>query len=504
MSQQTFPDPAQTSTTSADVVLIGGGIMSVTLGALIRQLEPTWRIHLYERLEDLALESSGPWNNAGTGHAALCELNYTPQRPDGSVDITKAVKISDEFQLSREFWNFLMDTGKLPAQDAFLAATPHMTFVHGKDNVAYLKARYDALAAHPHFFDLEFSQDPAVITQWAPLLTLDRYGDEPIAATRAAHGTDVNFGRLTTALGEYLGQAGVEIHTNHEVTGLRQRQDKTWDVQVKNLGWNATDRRSTVNAKFVFVGAGGAALSLLQKARLPEIKGYGGFPISGVFLRTTNPRLVAQHKAKVYGKASVGSPPMSVPHLDTRVVDGQESLLFGPYAGFSTKFLKSGSYLDLFKSIRPHNLWTMISVALDNMSLTKYLMTEVTKTKLAKFRTLKQFMPSADPKDWEFITAGQRVQVMKTKPGSKSGVLEFGTELVTAQDGSIAGLLGASPGASTAVAAMLTLLKDCYPQHFDTWQARLETILPSLSVSNADSLLLDFQTLGAGKGHEQY
>lgn len=489
---------------NVDVVLIGGGVMSVTLGALLQELEPSWTIHLYERLDNLALESSGPWNNAGTGHAALCELNYTPQRADGSVDITKAVKISDEFQQSREFWNHLIDTGKIPAQDAFLAATPHMTFVHGQENVEYLRARHQALTASSNFTDLEFSTNPEVISRWAPLLTLDRYGDEPIAATRAAHGTDVNFGRLTRSMADYLEKSGVQIHTNHEVTNLKQRGDKSWDLKVVNRGWNATSPTSKINAKFVFVGAGGAALPILQKAGIPEIKGYGGFPISGVFLRTTNPELVAMHQAKVYGKASVGSPPMSVPHLDTRVVDGQTSLLFGPYAGFSTKFLKSGSYLDLFKSIRPHNIWTMISVALDNMSLTKYLMTEVTKSPLAKFRALKEFMPSADPKDWEFITAGQRVQVMKTKEGSRGGVLEFGTELVSSADGSIAGLLGASPGASTAVSAMIKLLNDCFPQHSQQWDRKLQSIMPSMSVDRADELLAELQSIGAGRGNEQF
>ncbi len=498
-------DVARANTTQTkDVVLIGGGIMSVTLGALIKELEPTWSISLYERLDDLALESSGPWNNAGTGHAALCELNYTPQAPDGSVNIDKAVKISEEFQQSREFWNFLIDTGKIPAQDAFLSTTPHMTFVHGQANVDYLRARHAALVASSHFLDLEFSEDPAAISQWAPLLTLDRYTDEPIAATRAAHGTDVNFGRLTHDLATHLDRSGVDIFTSHEVKNLAQKKDGTWNVTVRNRGWNAPVREHTVNARFVFVGAGGAALPLLQKSGIPEIKGYGGFPISGVFLRTTNPEIVANHQAKVYGKASVGSPPMSVPHLDTRVVDGQASLLFGPYAGFSTKFLKSGSYLDLFKSIRPGNIWTMLSVAKDNMDLTKYLMTEVTKSKLAKFRTLKAFMPSADPKDWEFITAGQRVQVMKTKEGSRGGVLEFGTELVTAADGTIGGLLGASPGASTAVSAMIGLLQQCFPQDFALWERRLATMMPSLSVAHADELFAQMQTVGAGRGHEQF
>ncbi|WP_435300609.1 malate dehydrogenase (quinone) [Timonella sp. A28] len=456
--------------------------MSATLGALLRQLEPTWKIALFERLDDVALESSNPWNNAGTGHAALCELNYTPQMPDGSINISKAVKINEQFQLSREFWNHLIESDLMPHQDEFLSATPHMTFVHGRENVDYLRRRWEALTQDPNFADLEFSQDPEVIGQWAPLLTLDRHGDEPIAATRAVDGTDVNFGRLTKNLTNYLAAHDVELHLQHEVTRLKQNRDGSWRINVANKHWNAPVVKRTVQAKFVFVGAGGGALPLLQKAGIPEIKGYGGFPISGVFMRTTNPDIVAQHNAKVYGKASVGSPPMSVPHLDTRVVDGQTSLLFGPYAGFSTKFLKTGSYIDLIKSIRPGNILTMLSVAKDNWDLTRYLMQEVTKTDLSKFRSLKEFMPTANPADWEFITAGQRVQVMKTKPGSRGGVLEFGTELVAAKDGSIAGLLGASPGASTAVAAMITLLETCFPEHVDNWKPQLKVMMPSLSV----------------------
>lgn len=469
-----------------DVVLVGGGIMSVTLGALLRKLQPSWKIRLYESLNDVALESSNPWNNAGTGHAALCELNYTPELSDGSINITKALNINDQYQLSREFWNHLIENGDLPSQDAFLAATPHMTFVWGAENVDYLRRRHEALTANKNFAGMEFTTDPEVIAQWAPLLMTDRYGDEPLAATRTTAGTDVNFGRLTVSLADFLKESGVEIKLQHRVTKLKKQKNGTWNVSVKNKTWNATEPKHTINARFVFVGAGGGALPLLQKSGIPEIKGYGGFPISGLFMRTTNPELVAQHNAKVYGKASVGSPPMSVPHLDTRVVDGEASLLFGPYAGFSTKFLKTGSVLDLFTSIRPSNILTMLSVAKDNWDLTTYLVREVTTPKSGKFRSLREFMPTADPKDWEFITAGQRVQVMKTKPGSRAGVLEFGTEIINSADGSIAGLLGASPGASTAVAAMVQLMERCFPQEFPTWSAQLSHMMPSLSGTPED------------------
>ncbi|KQT97811.1 malate:quinone oxidoreductase [Sanguibacter sp. Leaf3] len=473
-------DSTATPSTPVDVVLVGGGIMSATLGSIIRLVEPTWSIRIYERLDAVAQESSNAWNNAGTGHAALCELNYTPEKADGSIDITKAVAINEQFQTSREFWQHLVSADLLPEPEGFIASTPHMTFVRGAANVDYLRRRHAALVVHPLFSDLEFTDDPAVVGEWAPLLVAERSADEPIAATRSTSGTDVNFGALTRKLTDYLESTGAELHLQHEITSLRQRKDGTWRLKVADRTWNAAERRSTVDAKFVFIGAGGGALPLLQKAGIPEAKGYGGFPISGLFLRTTNPELVAQHQAKVYGKADVGSPPMSVPHLDTRVVDGETSLLFGPYAGFSTKFLKKGSLLDLFLSIRPSNIVTMLAVAKDNMDLTKYLISEVTKSRWNKFKTLRDFMPTADPKDWEFITAGQRVQVMKSHP-EKHGVLEFGTELITAADGTIAGLLGASPGASTAVPAMVDLLERCFPQQFPAWHRELATMMPSLA-----------------------
>lgn len=482
----TLENVDRTKKNNVDVVLVGGGIMSATLGTLISLLEPTWKIEIFERLDGVALESSNPWNNAGTGHAALCELNYTPERPDGSIDTTKAVRINEQFQVSREFWHHLTAAGLLPESSTYMSRTPHMTFVRGEANVDYLRRRHAALSAHPLFSDLEFSDDPAVIAQWAPLLVKERAGDEPIAATRATSGTDVDFGSLTRSMIRHLVDHGASLATQHEVKNLRRRKDGTWDVKVRDMSWNATDPVRTVNARFVFVGAGGGALPLLQRSGIPEIKGYGGFPISGQFLRTTNPEIVAQHHAKVYGKADVGAPPMSVPHLDTRVVDGEISVMFGPYAGFSTKYLKRGSLLDLFTSIRPGNVVTMAGAGLDNMDLTAYLVSEVTKSFDAKFRSLRQFMPTARPEDWELITAGQRVQVMKRDP-RKGGRLEFGTDVVTGADGTIAGLLGASPGASTAVWAMVDVLERCFPERRSAWRPRLAEIAPSLATDDWDT-----------------
>ncbi len=490
-----------TGQNTIDVALIGGGIMSATLGALLKLLEPSWTIKVFERLDAVAQESSNPWNNAGTGHAALCELNYTPEKADGTVEISKAVAINEQFEVSREFWHHLLTSGHLPEPASFISHTPHMTFVRGAANVDYLKRRFTALSAHPLFSEMEFTDDPAVIAQWAPLLVLDRDSDEAVAATRATSGTDVDFGALTSQLFAYLTANGVELNLQHEVNKLKKRKDGTWDVTVKDVSWNAKAAPRTVNARFVFVGAGGGALPLLQKAGIKEAKGYGGFPISGEFLRTDDPELVAQHQAKVYGKADVGSPPMSVPHLDTRVVDGKTYLMFGPYAGFSPKYLKKGSLLDLFTSLRTHNIGSMLGAGLKNIDLTQYLVGQLLASPESKFTALQGFMPTAHPKDWEKITAGQRVQVIKKDP-KKGGVLEFGTEVIAAADGSIAGLLGASPGASTAVPAMIDLLERCFPQQFATWRPELATMIPSLGQAQWEATELDSLSAAAGPSEE--
>jgi len=458
-----------------DVALIGGGIMSATLGALLHELEPTWSITILERLGDVALESSSPWNNAGTGHSALCELNYTPEKADGTIDITQAVKVNEQFQVTRQFWSFLVSEGMLPEPDRFINPVPHMSFVWGQDNVDYLRRRFEALKDHPLFAGMEFSDDAAVIRGWAPLLIPGRRKDEPIAATRITAGTDVDFGSLTRLLLDGLVTSGAQLKLEHRVTSLHKKRDGLWHLGIRHdVGGTPLE----LTARFVFVGAGGAALQLLQKSGIREIRGYGGFPISGEFLRTDDPALVAQHRAKVYGKAAVGSPPMSVPHLDTRVVDGRASLLFGPYAGFSPKFMKTGSWWDLVGSIRWHNLGTMIGAGLTNLSLVWYLIGQLLASSNAKHRALQQFAPRAKKGDWHLITAGQRVQIMKRDAAGKP-VIQFGTEVVSSADGSIAGLLGASPGASTAVPIMLDLLAKCFPDRMAGWTPQIEKMIPS-------------------------
>jgi malate dehydrogenase (quinone) len=407
------------STKNFDVVLIGGGIMSATLGTFLKLLKPELSIQVFERLDAPALESSNPWNNAGTGHAALCEPNYMPDTKDGSLpNASKAIAINEQFQLSRQFWSHLVDLGVLKEPSTFINSTPHMTFVQGAADVDYLRRRFEVLKNEPLFAGMEYSEDPEVIAKWAPLLIKGRDVNTPIAATWIESGTDVDFGSITRQLFDYLSSNDVEVSSASEVIDLNRNLDNSWNVTVKNI---ATSTTNYVNAKFIFVGAGGWALKLLQKSGIAEAKGYGTFPVGGQWLRTSNPNVVAQHKAKVYSPAAVGAPPMSVPHLDTRVVDGTTSLLFGPYATANPKFLKNGSVFDLPFSIRPANLIAYIAVGLTNFPLIKYLIGELLKTKNGKFRALKEFMPTAVAEDWELLNAGQRAQVIK-KDRVKGGV----------------------------------------------------------------------------------
>lgn len=450
--------------------------MSATLGTLLKQVQPSWSIEMIEAREDVATESSNAWNNAGTGHAALCELNYMPEGPDGSLSADKALQINEQFQLSRQFWASLVKLGVLSDPSSFINPSPHMTFVRGAENVDYLRRRYEILKQHPLFADMEYSEDPDTIASWAPLLIERRAKSEVFAATRSVSGTDVDWGEITHQLVGKLVDGGAKLRLGVEATKLRRQADGTWNIDLRNrIGYGTT----TLNARFVFVGAGGGALHLLQSSHIPEIEGFGGFPISGKFLRCDNPDVVALHQAKVYGKASVGAPPMSVPHLDTRIVDGKASLLFGPYAGFSPNFLKKGSWLDLPRSVRLHNLWPMIKVGLSEFSLVKYLMGEVFASREKQLMALREYMPSAKASDWNMYTAGQRVQVMK-KDAEKGGVLQFGTEVITGAEGTIAGLLGASPGASTAVHAMLQVMSKCFPEQFETeWKPKLLQLIPA-------------------------
>jgi malate dehydrogenase (quinone) len=473
----------QSNRADVDVVLVGAGVMSATFATLLKELQPSLRIAMYESLEAPAEESSNAWNNAGTGHAAMCELNYTSDKSDGTVDISRALKVNTEFDLSRQFWSYLVRSGAIPDPSAFIHSVAHVSFVHGAANVAFLKRRYTAMSAHHCFTGMEYSEDPAVLATWMPLVMEGRDPSEPVAGTRMLTGTDCDFGALTRMLVANLQkQPGFTASFRRRVTDLRRDADGYWSVTVRD---EVSGQQKNITAACVFLGAGGGALPLLQKSNIPEGKGFAGFPVSGLWLRCDDPALAERHAAKVYGKASIGAPPMSVPHLDSRIVNGKKSLLFGPYAGFSTKFLKKGSYADLFAAIKPDNIAPLLAVGRDNFELTKYLVAQVLESADGRFASLKEYFPNAKPEDWRLEVAGQRVQVIvpdKTKTGS----LQFGTEVVTAADGSLAAVLGASPGASTSVSIMLAILKRAFAPNIPAWTAKLTEMIPSYGRSIAE------------------
>jgi malate dehydrogenase (quinone) len=474
MGNQANPEP--------DVILIGAGIMSATLGVFLKELEPSLTIEMFEMLGGAGLESSDSWNNAGTGHAANCELNYTPERADGSVDISKALQINVEFDLSRQLWSYLVKKGSIADPRSFIHPVPHMSFVWGTENVEFLRKRFKAMGSHHCYHGMEYSEDRRQIGDWVPLVMEGRTSDEPVAATRIITGTDVDYGSLTNHLVKHLdAQPGFTAHYFSRVTNINREANGRWRVEIEDT---KTGERREVSSKFVFIGAGGNALPLLQKSGIPEGKGYGGFPVGGIWLRCDDPDINKRHHAKVYGKAPHGSPPMSVPHLDTRVINGQHSLLFGPYAGFSSKFLKHGSVLDLFESIRPANINPMLSVARSNFDLVEYLIEQVLQSASHRFAALEDYFPNAKSDDWKLEIAGQRVEIIKPD-AKRGGMLELGTELVTAPDRSLVALLGASPGASTAAFIAISVLEKCFADELTSsfWLPKLKEIIPSYGIS---------------------
>ncbi|QOV09863.1 malate:quinone oxidoreductase [Viridibacillus arvi] len=472
------------SQNKTDVILIGAGVMSATLGSLLKELAPEWEIKVFEKLADAGEESSNEWNNAGTGHAALCELNYTSEKSDGSIDISKAINVNEQFQLSRQYWSYLVKNNLISNPQDFIMPLPHMSMVQGEQNVEFLKKRHETMTKNPLFQGMEFSDDPETLKKWIPLIMQDRPANEAIAATKMDIGTDVNFGALTRMIFDNLKTQNVDINYKHSVESIKRTKDGSWELKVNDIDGCKMEYHK---AKFVFLGAGGGSLELLQKTGIPEGKHIGGFPISGLFLVCKNQEVAEQHHAKVYGKAKVGAPPMSVPHLDTRYIDNKKSLLFGPFAGFSPKFLKTGSNMDLIASVKPHNITTLLAAGVKEMGLTKYLIQQLLLSKEQRMEELREFIPNAKSEDWDIVVAGQRVQVIKDTEAGGKGTLQFGTEVVSAADGSIAALLGASPGASTAVHVMLEVLNKCFPQQIKEWEPKIKEMIPSYGVSLANN-----------------
>lgn len=472
-------------TKKVDVLLVGGGIMSSTLGIWLNELEPGWTIEMVERLDAVAEESSNGWNNAGTGHSALAELNYTPEGADGKINISKAIEINESFQITRQFLAWQVKNNILKNPRSFINTTPHMSFVWGDENIRFLKKRYEALQASPLFRPMQYSEDPEQIKKWVPLMMEGRDPDQKLAVTWTPIGTDVNFGEITRQYVSYLQtRPTFTLKLSTEVKDITRNEDGSWHVEYENL---KDGERSATDAKFLFIGAGGSAITLLQKSGIPEAKEYAGFPVGGSFLVTENPTIVERHMAKAYGIASTGAPPMSVPHLDTRVLDGKRVILFGPFATFSTKFLKQGSYLDLFGSMTLHNVWPMTKVGVDQFDLVQYLAGQLMQSDDDRFNALKEYFPHAKKEDWRLWQAGQRVQIIK-RDEEQGGVLKLGTEVVSSEDGSIAGLLGASPGASTAAPIMLEVLQKLFKDKVATpaWQEKIRQIIPSYGTSLND------------------
>ncbi|MEM8512516.1 malate dehydrogenase (quinone) [Massilia sp. MP_M2] len=471
--------PAPSNDKPVDVVLIGAGVMSATLGTMLKELDPELTIQMYERMDSVSAESSDAMNNAGTGHSGFAELNYTPEMPDGTIETKKAVDINEQFEVSKQFWAYQVQKQYLGAPQTFINNVPHMAFVWGDDNINFLRKRYAALQKENLFKGMLYSEDQAEISKWAPLVMNGRDAAQKVAATRMEIGTDVNFGALTRSMVKHLtGTHGMTLNLRTQVEDIKRGENGLWNVTVKNL---ADNKVSTVSTKFVFIGAGGGALPLLEKTGIPEAKGFGGVPVGGQWLVTTNPALIEAHNAKVYGKASVGSPPMSVPHLDTRVIDGKKALLFGPFATFSTKFLKNGSWIDMPASVNTGNVRPMVQAGVDNIPLTKYLIEQVMQSQEDRVGTLREYLPEAKLEDWKLVNAGQRVQIVKDDP-AKGGLLQFGTEVVASGDGSVTALLGASPGASTAAPIMLKVIAaSSFKDKLKTpeWQAKMKEMIPS-------------------------
>jgi malate dehydrogenase (quinone) len=461
-----------------DVVLVGSGIMSSTLAVMLKRLDPRLRIQIVEVAPELAREASDGWNNAGTGHAGLCEMSYTPSRdPDGRVPIARALRIFEQFEHSKQFWAATAAAGAVGEPADFIHAVPHLCFVKGADDVDFLKARHAAMKEHHFFRDMQLTTDATVIQDWAPLVMEGR-APGPVAAT-VGGGTEVNYGLLARRLCDWLAQQEqCGVATGWKVTRLR-RGGGQWQLGLRCV---STGEVREQRARFVFVGAGGGSLPLLQSTGLAEVAGLGGFPIGGQWLVCDEPAICAQHEAKVYGATPPSSPSLGSGHLDVRRLDGQRQLLFGPFASWTTRFLKhSGRWTDLPLSIRLNNLTSLLRTGVRNWSLVRYLVTQGLQNMDDRMQALREYYPNARSEHWRLVQAGIRVQAIKK---ADRGAVNFGTEVFSSVDCSLAALLGASPGASVSVSIALETVQTCLPHLLASAEGRerMRQMIPTFDI----------------------
>lgn len=458
-----------------DVAIIGSGIMSATLAVLLHRLDPRLQIQMIEVTEETSQEASHGWNNAGTGHAGICELSYTPARDDtGKVPIHRALHIFEQFEHSKQFWSYLVANGITNQASDFIHAVPHVCFVQGRDDVDFLQTRHAAMTQHHFFADNVLTSDSDTIAAWAPLLMEGRPRG-PVAATSGA-GTEVDYGRLARQMCNWVStEENCRVSTGWRAISIT-KDNRKWDVALQH---SQSGEQRFIRAPFVFVGAGGGSLPLLQSTRLPESRGLAGFPIGGQWLVCDETNITSRHCAKVYGATPPSSPSLGAGHLDVRRLNGKRQLLFGPFASWTTRFLKhSGSWMDLPASVRPHNVESLLRTALKNSDLLKYLIQQGLQSMNERMEALRMFYPQAQTEHWRLIDAGIRVQTIKH---SDRGTIHFGTEVFYPADKSLASLLGASPGASVSVNIALEVVKTCLPTLLNdaTKRARMREIIPT-------------------------
>lgn len=436
-----------------NVVIIGAGIMGTTFATLAKELAPELDITILERLDKAGAGNSWAFNNAGTGHEANCELNYTPV--DGEViSVEKALKIHAQFNVAKQFWAYLLKKGAIKNPTSFINPTRHCTLV-SESSIEELKLRFNEMSAHHFFEGMRYSDDFDEIKSWIPYTMEGRPRHEKMAATIVETGTDVNFGALTEQMAGYAtSQLGVKIEYGVHVQRVHRSPAGSWLLETRQNG-NAVQHRADV----LFVGAGGGAFPILKKSHLPFARRFTGFPVGGRFLQAEiTEEQASQYRAKTYGKAEVGAPPMSVPHLDLRVAEGKHYLLFGPFASFKPVLEKGRGFLDYLSSMRLHDIPGLLNVAVEHFPLVKYLVSETFKGEKSMLDSLEKFAPGLSSRfNWQPVEAGQRVQIIK------DGDLQMGTEIIVSTDKTYGTILGASPGASVSPEVMLRALEQLVP-----------------------------------------